>query len=181
MSYTYVRMWLQQNPGFIQFAFLFNIHNNSPLHNGLFHIKLFAEVNQRANLKLMYLFGCLAFVLDKCLCNGGKTPKWNPYSCQGLYLGLPPHHASNLSLIDNLTTKHVLPQFHIVYNDEFISVNSTHLPTWPTIFDNLFTFSKKESLEDFDFSHDIVSLSHSPLHNHGGSLSPPEGASFPSE
>lgn len=45
---------------------------------------------------------------------------------------------TNHSVKNNLQTKHVSLQFHVVYHDDFSSVNSTHLPSWPALFNNLF-------------------------------------------
>ncbi len=40
----------------------------------------------------------------------------------GIYVGCLPLHASNFSLVLNPWTGHVLPQFHVVYNDAFTTV-----------------------------------------------------------
>ena len=82
-----------------------DIHNNSPLKNGLCPLELFAGVKRRANLRLMHPFGYPAYVLDSRLCNGGKSPKWDPRSERGIYLGLSPNHASNVSTRLEIKTK----------------------------------------------------------------------------
>jgi hypothetical protein len=49
----------------------------------------------------------------------------------GIYVGRLPSHASNVGLIMNLRTGHVLPQFHVVYDDDFITVPYLHTATVP--------------------------------------------------
>ena len=48
-------------------------------------------------------------------------------------------HAGNVSLVLNLSTGHVSPQFHVVFDDWFTSANSTRLddpldPAWNDLF-----------------------------------------------
>ena len=52
----------------------------------------------------------------------GKIPKWEPCSWMGIYVGRSPLHASNVGLILNPRTGHVSPQFHVVYDDDFMAV-----------------------------------------------------------
>ena len=40
----------------------------------------------------------------------------------GVYLGMSPNHASSVALVLNLATGHVSPQFHVVFDDEFSTV-----------------------------------------------------------
>ena len=176
-----------------------DIHNNTPLKNGLCPLELFAGVKRRANLQLMHPFGCPAYVLDSTLCNGGKTPKWDPLSEQGVYLGLSPEHASNVSLIFNIKTRHVSPQFHVVYDDDFTSVTPGHTQPWPQLFKNLSQTNRSESpkvfdefsnVDDFDIPTSVSSTT-SPADTTPASVAhttslegdtiPPEGADFPSE
>jgi hypothetical protein len=52
----------------------------------------------------------------------------------GIHVGRLPSHASNVGLILNPCTEHVLPQFHVVYNDDFTTVpyltTATVPPHW---------------------------------------------------
>ena len=126
-----------------------DIHNNSPLKNGLCPLELFAGVKRRANLSLMHPFGCPAYVLDSRLCDGGKSPKWDPRSERGIYLGLSPDHASNVSLIFNPKTRHVSPQYHVVYDDDFTSVTSGVARNWASVFNDLFQTNRAEAPDEF--------------------------------
>ena len=49
-------------------------------------------------------------------------PKWEPQAQMGLYVGRSPSHASNVALVLNPRTGHVLPQFHVVFDDDFTTV-----------------------------------------------------------
>jgi hypothetical protein len=55
----------------------------------------------------------------------------------GIYVGHSPSHATNVSLILNPQTGHVSPHFHVVYNNDFMSVpyllNATVPPHWVEI------------------------------------------------
>jgi hypothetical protein len=44
----------------------------------------------------------------------------------GIYVGRPPSHASNVGLILNPRTGHVSLQFHVVYDDDFMTVSYLH-------------------------------------------------------
>ena len=113
-------------------------HNNTPLPNGLCPIELFANVKHCTCVKDYHTFGCPAYVLDSHLCNGGRVPKWNPRARRGIYLGMLPNHASNVALIYNVSTGYVSPQYHVVYDNDFTSVerksDSEMRATWDTLF-----------------------------------------------
>eukprot|EP00957_Ditylum_brightwellii_P182145 13877726-Ditylum_brightwellii.AAC.1 len=74
-----------------------------------------------------YTWGCLVFVLDAALQNsrGIGPAKWDPWSEAGVYLGC------------------VCPQYHIVFDDEFTTTNTTPhlgsdmaLPNWTDLIKN---------------------------------------------
>ena len=48
----------------------------------------------------------------------------NPWACQSTFLGYLTEHATNVSLILNLNTKCISPQFHVLYDDFFTTVKS---------------------------------------------------------
>ena len=75
------------------------------------------------NTSNFHTFGCSCYVLDHRLQSGtGKIPKWEPRARMGIYVGWLPSHASNVTLILNPHTVYVLPQFHVVYDDDFTTV-----------------------------------------------------------
>jgi hypothetical protein len=75
------------------------------------------------NTSNFYTFGCQCYVLDHRLQSGtGKIPKWEPRARMVIYVGVSPSHASNVALILNPHMGHVLPQFHVLYDDDFTTV-----------------------------------------------------------
>jgi hypothetical protein len=84
------------------------------------------------NTSIFHTFGCPCYVLDHRLQSGtGRIPKWEPRTRIGIYVGQLPSHASNVTLILNPRTRHVLPQFHVVYNDDFTTVPYLRTATVP--------------------------------------------------
>jgi hypothetical protein len=84
--------------------------------------------------------GCPIYVLDAQLQNGNKISRWEPCSRVGMYLGHSPYHAQSVALILNLSTGHVLPQYYLVYDDQFTTVPclqiGTILTNWPDLYAN---------------------------------------------
>ena len=88
--------------------------------------------------EIFHTFGFPCFVLDARLQSGLSTcPKWEPRSRLGIYNGHSPAHAVTVALVLNPRTGHVLPQFHIVFDDLFTMVpfmNKSQLPpNWAEI------------------------------------------------
>lgn len=98
----------------------------------------------------LHTFGCPAFVLDAPLQSGQKTPKWKERAITGVYLGRSPQHAGNVSLVLNLRTGHVSPQFHVAFDDDFTTVDFIAQDSAP---DNR-QFLCKTQLE-FNEAHDV--------------------------
>jgi hypothetical protein len=70
------------------------------------------------------IFGSPCYVLDAGLWSGLEPiPKSEPRAQMGIYVGRSPPHASKVSLVLNPRTGHALPQFHIVYDDDFTMVS----------------------------------------------------------
>ena len=78
------------------------------------------------------------FVLDPSLANNKKIPRWKPRSEPRIYLGKSRHHAGNVSLVLNIKTRHVTPQFHLVFDDNFTTVNKNSNNTIPSNWKQLF-------------------------------------------
>ena len=71
-----------------------------------------------------HVFGCPVYVLDASLQDGKKIPKWSPRARLGLFLGFSELHFSQVPLILNVSTGHISPQFHVLFDDKFETVNS---------------------------------------------------------
>ena len=68
--------------------------------------------------------GCPVYVIDARLQGAGFIPKWDEQVRVGVYVGISPIQAGNVSLILNLSTGHVSPQFHVVFNKTFSTIPS---------------------------------------------------------
>ena len=70
-----------------------------------------------------HTWGCPVYILDAANQSGAiGTPKWEPRSHTGIYLSHSPCHAGSVSLVINLKTGIVSPQFHVIYNNKFATV-----------------------------------------------------------
>jgi hypothetical protein len=79
-----------------------------------------------------HTFGCPCYILDHRLQSGtGMIPKWELRARMGIYVGRSPAHALNVALILNPRTGHVSPQFHVVFNDDFTTVQYLRTTTVP--------------------------------------------------
>jgi hypothetical protein len=99
--------------------------NHIPGHNNVCPMDLvLGSTVPRDHLRNLHVWGAPAYILHPKLQDGGKIPKWDPRSRQGLHLGWSPLHASTVPLILNLTTGNISPQFHVVFDDWFTTVST---------------------------------------------------------
>ena len=75
------------------------------------------NVIQRARV-----WGCPTWVLDPRLADGKSVPKWTKRSRLGVYLGCSAHHSTTVGRILNMTTGSISPQYHVVYDELFTTV-----------------------------------------------------------
>ncbi len=80
-----------------------------------------------SELSRTHIFGCPKYVLDASLQDGKKILKWNPRAHLGLFLGFSDLHSSQVLLVLNVATGHISPQFHIIFDNKFETVNSLPL------------------------------------------------------
>ena len=69
-------------------------------------------------------FECPAYVLETKLQDGKKLHKWAPKSHQCVYLGKSRMHSPSVILILNTKTDHISPQYHVVMDTKFDTVQS---------------------------------------------------------
>jgi hypothetical protein len=62
-------------------------------------------------------------VLEAKLQNDQKLPKWNRRACFGQFVGFLDEHSSMVANVQHLTTGYISPQFHVVFDDLFETVN----------------------------------------------------------
>jgi len=116
------------------------IYNNLPNTDGISPNDLFTGTNSSPQkLKDMHVWGCPVYVLDPTLQQGKKLPRWQPKSRKGIFVGFSQSHSSNVPLVLNITTGHISPQYHIVFDDEFNTVAShTENDDPPTFWEELY-------------------------------------------
>lgn len=128
-------------------------YNNFHLNEkGESPLNLFSESEVKADLKNYHPFGCPVFVLDARMQSGTiGVPKWEPRSRVGVYLGHSPCHAGSVALVLNPRTLRVSPQFHLVYDDEFSTVqfmrNGEIPPHWSELVRHSSTVSTTERFD----------------------------------
>jgi len=66
-----------------------------------------------------HVWGCPVFVLEPCLQDGHKIPKFNRRARIGQYLGFSDEHSTLVVQVRNLATNFVSPQFHVIFDDRF--------------------------------------------------------------
>ena len=60
------------------------------------------------------------------------SPKWEPRSRMGIYLGHSPTHAGSVAMVLNPRTLHVSPQYHVVFDDTFSTLEHMEKGTIPS-------------------------------------------------
>ena len=63
--------------------------------------------------------------MDPNLRDSHKIPKFEPRTKMALHFGLFPKHASTVPLVLNLLTGNIFPQFHVVFDNLFTTVDSS--------------------------------------------------------
>jgi len=106
----------------------------------IFAEEKFTKTKKKQKLDTYHPFGCPVFILDLALQGSlGKIPCWDPRSRVGMYRGHSPRHASNVTLVLNISTGHVSPQYHLIFDDNFTTVQSMRISKVPTNWDRLVT------------------------------------------
>ena len=88
--------------------------------------QLFHNTSTQRNTKHSLPFACPVYVLNDDLQARRPAHKWRDRTRLGLYLGRSPVHARNVSLVLNLHSGHVSPQFHCYHDIAFDSVRNTN-------------------------------------------------------
>jgi hypothetical protein len=76
------------------------------------------------SLRDFRIFGSPIYVLNKALQDGNSQSKWRSRAWFGVYVGNSTCHSSAIPLIYNPITTHISPQFHLVYDEYFMTVSS---------------------------------------------------------
>ena len=116
-----------------------HIYNNTPNAQNLCSADLFTgSTVPRHRLRDLHTWGCPVYVLDPTLQAGQKIPRWEPRSRRGVFVGLSSTHSSEVPLVLNLSTGSITPQYHVVFDDRFTTVESITIDgTPPTHWEDL--------------------------------------------
>jgi hypothetical protein len=109
-----------------------HVYNNTPNSQNLCPADLFTgSTVPRHRLRDLHTWGCPVYVLDPTLQAGQKIPRWQPRSRRGIFVGLSNTHSSEVPLVLNLTTGSITPQYHLVFDDRFSTVESITIDDTP--------------------------------------------------
>ena len=96
------------------------------------------------------------YILDEKLQSGSiGPPKWEPRSRLGIYVGHSPVHAGSVALVLNVITGHVSPQYHVVFDDDFLTVPALRDGTSPAHWKEL---ARDNSEKVTDASYDLAKI-----------------------
>ena len=102
----------------------FNLNNLCLGKSGKSRAKKFSAMHNKISIRHYHTFSCPVYVLDAWLQGASFIPKWDEWVRVGAYVGRSPIQAGNVSLILNLSTGHVSPQFHVVFDGTFSTLPS---------------------------------------------------------
>ena len=106
--------------------------------DGLCPLERLSKVKHQHDIRHEHPLFCPSYLLKRPLQSGSKLlPKWDPRSTAGIYLGMSPSHASTVALFMDLGTGHVTPQYHLVFDDNFSTVNYLQQGTIPPFWSDL--------------------------------------------
>jgi len=71
------------------------------------------------------VFGSPTYVLHKALQDGTSHSKWRSRAWLGVYVGTSTCHSSAIPLIYNPISTHISPQYHVIYDEYFMTVSPT--------------------------------------------------------
>ena len=103
----------------------------------------------------------LVYVLDAHAQSAGGPgpPKWEPRSRIGVYLGHSPFHARSVALVINPRTGRVSPQYHVIFDDTFLTVLYMDVGTEPPHWHDLLKYSSEKATdEDFDLAKEWMNM-----------------------
>jgi hypothetical protein len=120
----------------------------------------------------MHPLFCPVYVLDRRMQEGTSPPKWTKRTTQKVYAAHLHHYSKSVPMIWYPKTKLVSPQFHVMFDDNFDTVqapdtNITHTDTM----DSLFKTNSYKYDDPFGNEHTYL-FSHGGLDIHPDNLTP---------
>ena len=98
------------------------MRNSLPDKSNISPSEKFSTVKVQPKLSDYHVFGCPVFALHNTLQASNMLRRWEPRARLGIYLGPSPRHARNVSLVLNMDTGLVSPQFHVSHDDFFETI-----------------------------------------------------------
>ena len=128
-------------------------HNRLSLDaSGRSPLEKFSNTTDDIDMLDFHTWGCPVYILEAANQGAIGTPKWEPRSHLGIYLGHSPQHARSVALVLNLRTGHVSPQFHVIYDEEFSTVPYISGAETPPNWDTLCATSTENNVEPSDIA-----------------------------
>jgi len=110
-----------------------NATPNLKFKDGRTPLESFARTKIASNPKHWHHFGCPAYTLAQELqMDTSIYHKWKGRSRVGVYLGQSPQHARDVSLVLNLETGLVSPQFHVKLDSTFQTLREEGIQVPPS-------------------------------------------------
>ena len=103
------------------------------------------------------VWGCPVYVTDKRVQDGTHIGRWEQRARQCVYVGHSLDHGNNVYLVWDPATKHVSPQYHLVFDESFTTVASSpsHLERLTETFDDLFADRANHWQYEDEFFEDV--------------------------
>ena len=160
------------------FALQSIVERHNRLHldvDGKSPLEKFSGIKDDIVLSDFHTWGCPVYILDAPNQSGSiGTPKWEPRSHTGIYLGRSPCHAGSVALVLNISTGLISPQFHVVFDDEFTTVPYLQSDEAPSNWEELVANNSEVATDDQkDLAYDWLH----PTKLNSLSMQVPEGAS----
>jgi hypothetical protein len=82
---------------------------------------------QKLDQSDMHPLVCPVYILNRCLQKGGSHPKWYRQAKHKIYVGHLHHYSLSVPLIWDSITKLVSPHFHVIFDDNFQTVQPPNM------------------------------------------------------
>jgi hypothetical protein len=128
------------------------VYNHVPnVKSGLTPLELITRKHSDyKDLLHCHVWGCPVFVLEAKLQNDQKFPKWNGQAQMGQFVGFSDKHSCLVANVRHLSTNLISPQYHVVFDDLFKTVNRNGVdePVVESICQDLFQLNRELYAEE---------------------------------
>jgi hypothetical protein len=129
------------------------LNNHLPAKDRLSKTEVFCEAQSPIKMKNLHTFGCPAYVLVEPLQSSNlSVPHFHHHTHICIYVGHSPQHAGNVALILNPQTECTSPQYHVVFDDNFTTVNDIKNSLMPSTWQQLVSKYEGVSKVNYDLA-----------------------------